>query len=274
MTEASQFSILLDETTDVSHIEQVSFVVQYVHNMTIKERFVQLCDVASTTGEALENVVMKLLEQNNLNIQDVCGQGYDGAANMSGCYNGLQSRIQKQNERALYVHCHAHCLNLVLVESAKSNKHFVDFFTVVERLYTFIANSTKRHAAFVDTQKAMNPDQRVLEQQRFSDTRWSCREDALKTIRKVLPAALQYLRDLRECDPPDLAAGEAKMLLSSIDFELLLCLEIATPVFMETSVASKVLQQDDLDLAAAYSVLDGVLKRVVELRRDSQFSQI
>ena len=43
---------------------------------------------------------------------------------------------------------------------------------------------------------------------------------------------------------------------------------------METSVASKVLQQDDLDLAAAYSVLDGVLKRVVELRRDSQFSEI
>ncbi|XP_030214602.1 zinc finger MYM-type protein 1-like isoform X3 [Gadus morhua] len=274
VTEASQFSILLDETTDVSHIEQVSFVVRYVHNMTIKERFVQLCDVASTTGEALENVVMKLLEQNNLNIQDVCGQGYDGAANMSGRYNGLQSRIQKQNERALYVHCHAHCLNLILVESAKSNKHFVDFFTVVERLYTFIANSTKRHAAFVATQKAMNPDQRVLELQRLSDTRWSWREDALKTIRKVLPAALQYLRDLRECDPPDLAAGEAKMLLSSIDFEFLLCLEIAMPVFMETSVASKVLQQDDLDLAAAYSVLDGVLKRVVELRRDSQFSQI
>lgn len=42
---------------------------------------------------------------------------------------------------------------------------------------------------------------------------------------------------------------------------------------METSVASKVLQQDELDLAAAYSVLDGVLKRV-ELRRDSLFSQI
>uniref|UniRef100_A0A4W5JYP4 HAT C-terminal dimerisation domain-containing protein n=1 Tax=Hucho hucho TaxID=62062 RepID=A0A4W5JYP4_9TELE len=70
-----------------------------------------------------------------------------------------------------------------------------------------------------------------------------------------------------------MAAGEAKMLLSSID-EFLLCLEIATPVFMETSVASKVLQQDDLDLDAAYSVLDGVLERVVELRRDNQFSQI
>jgi len=75
--------------------------------------------VASTTGEKPENVMMKLLEQNNFNIQYVCGQGYDGAANMSGHYNGLHSRIQRQNERALYVHCHAHCLNLVLVESAQ-----------------------------------------------------------------------------------------------------------------------------------------------------------
>ena len=62
--------------------------------------------------------------------------------------------------------------------------------------------------------------------------------------------------------------------MKGIDFEFLLCLEIATPVFTETSVASKALQRDYLDLAAPYFVLDGVMKRVVELRRDGQFSQI
>ncbi len=40
---------------------------------------------------------------------------------MSGHYKGLQSRILRQNPKALYVHCQAHSLNLVLVESAKSN---------------------------------------------------------------------------------------------------------------------------------------------------------
>jgi len=35
-----------------------------------------------------------------------------------------------------YVHYHAHCLNLVLVESAKSSIHFVNFFfTIVEKLH-------------------------------------------------------------------------------------------------------------------------------------------
>lgn len=146
------------------------FVVRYVHDMTIKERFIQLCDVQSTTGEQLENLVMNLLKENQLKVKDIRGQCYDGAANMSGPYKGLQSRIQKQNEKALYVHCHAHSLNLVLVESAKSSIHFVSFFTIVEKLYTFIANSTKRHAAFVQTQQAMNPGQRALELQNLSDT--------------------------------------------------------------------------------------------------------
>lgn len=108
--ESKIFSILLDETTDVSHTEQVSFVVRYVHNMKIKERFIQVCNVHSTSRDALENLVMALLEENDLKIEDIRGQGYDGAANMSGHYKGLQSRILKQNPKALYVHCQAHCL--------------------------------------------------------------------------------------------------------------------------------------------------------------------
>ncbi|KAI4802054.1 hypothetical protein KUCAC02_019913, partial [Chaenocephalus aceratus] len=128
----------------------------------------------------------------------------------------------------------------------------------------------KRHAACVETQKAINPGQRPLELQKLSDTRWTCRENALKTIRKVLPAAMQYLEDLRKCEPPDLAAGDAKILLRSINFEFLLCLEITTPVFLETSMASNALK----DLAAAYTVVDGVLRRVQELRTDEQFTEI
>ncbi len=62
--EAKIFSILLDETTDVSHSEQVSFVVRFVHDMQIKERFIQVCQVKSTTGQDLEEVVMALLSEN------------------------------------------------------------------------------------------------------------------------------------------------------------------------------------------------------------------
>ena len=229
MDESKTFSILLDETTDVSHVEQVSFVVRFVHQMEIKERFLQVCDVSGTTAKELGDVVMTVLEENGLKVEDIRGQGYDGAANISGGYSGLQSRIKSHNEKALYVHCHAHCLNLVLVESAKSSQPFVRFFNLVESLYTFLARSPKRHAAFVTLQQTMYPGQRVCELKRLSDTRWACREDALRSLKKVLSAVVKLLQNMADSDPPDSAAGDARMLLRSIDFEFILCMEITTP---------------------------------------------
>ncbi len=178
--EAKMFSILLDETTDVSHSEQVSFVVRFVHELQIKKRFIQVCHVKSTTGQDLEEVVMALLSENGLNAENIRGQGYDGAANMSASYKGLQARIQRQNEKALFVHCHTLCLNLVLVETGKSSPHFVHLFYLVERLYTFLSSSSKRHAAFIEMQKLLYAEEKTWELKQLSDTRWTCRENALK----------------------------------------------------------------------------------------------
>ena len=272
--ESKTFSILMDETTDAAHTEQVSFVIRYVHNMQIKERFLQVCNVHTTSGDALEKVVIALLEENYLKLENIWGQGYDGAANMSGRFKGLQSRILKRNPKALYVHCQAHCLNLVLVESAKSNICFVSFFNLVEKLYAFVANSSKRHSAFTEMQKTMYPDQRPLELQKLSDTRWACRVTALRTLRKVLPAVMQFLEEMTQQDPPDSSAGDAMILLNSINFEFLLCLEITCPIFPVTAMASDALQQKDIDLAAAYKVVDGVFQRLAHSRTEEEFENM
>lgn len=272
--ESKIFSILMDETTDAAHTEQVSFVIRYVHNMKINERFLQVCNIHNTRGESLENLVIDLLEENNLKLENIRGQGYDGAANMSGRFNGLQSRILKRNPKALYVHCQAHCLNLVLVESAKSNLCFVSFFNLVEKLYAFVANSSKRHSAFIEMQKTMYPDQRPLELQKLSDTRWACRETALCTLRKVLPAVMEFLEQMTQQDPPDSSAGDAMILLKSINFEFFLCLEITCPIFQVTAMASNALQQKDMDLGAAYKVVNGVLQELAHSRTEEKFDNM
>lgn len=42
------------------------------------------------------------------------GQGFDGASNMSGKFNGVQAIIREQYPQAIYVHCAAHSLNLAV----------------------------------------------------------------------------------------------------------------------------------------------------------------
>ncbi|XP_068205252.1 zinc finger MYM-type protein 1-like [Palaemon carinicauda] len=190
---------------------------------------------------------------------------------MNEIYNGLQSRLQRQNPEALYVHFHAHSLNLVLVESAKSSTQFVSFFSLVEKLYAFIANSSKRHAAFMEIQKALYPEDHPLELKKLSDTRWACRESALKTMRKVIPPLKQFLEEIVQEHPPDASAGDASISLQNINFENLVCLEIATPVFQETAYPSNAVQQKDFDLAASYRIVDEVLQSLRKLRNDEKF---
>ncbi|XP_072571113.1 mitochondrial tRNA methylthiotransferase CDK5RAP1 isoform X3 [Paramormyrops kingsleyae] len=259
--EAEMYSILLDETSDVSHKEQVSFVVRYFHHMQIKERFIEVCNVDTTTGQELENTVFLLLQKNGLEMKNMYGQGYDGAANMSGMYKGLQARIRAHNEKALYVHCKAHCLNLVLVEASKSSKHFVTFFNLVEKLYAFCSGSPKRHAALVKFQESLFPGQRVMELQQLSDTRWACREKALKALQRNLKAILMLLDDISDSDPPNLAQGDAQMYRNAINFMFILCMEITTPVFEVTALASDSLQEEGLDHSTAYKVLQLIQER-------------
>ena len=57
------------------------------------------------------------------------------------------------------------------------------------------------------------------------------------------------------------------MLLRSIDFELILCMEITTPIFNEAAI----LQRKNLDLSASYTIIEGVIQRVKAMRTDEEF---
>ncbi|ROL55054.1 NLR family CARD domain-containing protein 3 [Anabarilius grahami] len=128
--------------------------------------------------------------------------------------------------------------------------------------------------SFLKCQQCLYPGQRVVELQKLSDTQWACRERSPKALNKVLKALIKLLTDISESDPPDTAAGDAKMYLRAIDFEFLVCLEITTTVFQVTGVTSDALQQKDLDLSTAYTVTDGVLDTVKNLRSEEEFKTL
>jgi hypothetical protein len=113
------FSIMVDETTDISTKEQVSICVRMLKSdMQPTELFLGLYEVSSTTGKVLVNVITDALLRFDLLFSKLRGQCYDGASNMAGNIHGVQSRIKAIQPYARYVHCTAHNLNLVLQETA------------------------------------------------------------------------------------------------------------------------------------------------------------
>nr|XP_023913546.1 zinc finger MYM-type protein 1-like [Quercus suber] len=77
------FSILVDESRDISMKEQMAFVLRYVNKEgIIIERFLGIVHVASTTALSLKHAIECLLCEHNLSLSKLRGQGYDGASNM------------------------------------------------------------------------------------------------------------------------------------------------------------------------------------------------
>ncbi|KAK4585292.1 hypothetical protein RGQ29_022810 [Quercus rubra] len=147
------FSILVDESRDISVKEQMSLVLRYVNKKgTIIEWFLGIVHVASITALSLKCAIECLLCEHNLSLLNLCGQGYDGASNMQGDINSLKTLILKENKSAFYVHCFAHQLQLTLVAVVKNHINFAEFFYVVSNLVTVVGGSCKRQDALRDAQ--------------------------------------------------------------------------------------------------------------------------
>lgn len=113
--DAKYYSVIVDETSDISVTEQVSVCFQLVDSdLLVHELFTGFYETTKTTAETLYTILKDVLMRYSLNLDDCRSQCYDGASNISGHLSGLQSRVAAEDPRALYVHCSAHSLNLVV----------------------------------------------------------------------------------------------------------------------------------------------------------------
>ncbi|CAI6375386.1 unnamed protein product [Macrosiphum euphorbiae] len=63
---------------------------------------------------------------------------------MSGHLNGLQSKVLEKYPKAMFTHCYAHVINLILQQSLECNKELKIFFRGLNSLLVFFSHSPKR----------------------------------------------------------------------------------------------------------------------------------
>lgn len=103
-----QFSVIVDETKDVQKKEQMSLVLRYYYNGLIYESFLEFQEAEKLDAAGLTEKIIGCLEKYGLEYKkNLVGQGYDGAAVMSGAHSGVQARIKAVAKHAFYVHCNA-----------------------------------------------------------------------------------------------------------------------------------------------------------------------
>jgi hypothetical protein len=139
------FSVLVDESRDISVKEQMAIVVRFVNKKgEVIERVLGIKHVKDTSSESLKKALIEVLSDHGLVVAKLRGQGYDGASNMRGEFNGLQKLIQDENSYAFYIHCFAHQLQLVVVAVSKCCSSLEDFFDYVTSIVSSTSASCKR----------------------------------------------------------------------------------------------------------------------------------
>ncbi|XP_060867451.1 uncharacterized protein LOC132942815 [Metopolophium dirhodum] len=147
------FAIMIDETKDITKTEQLSVVVRYYYNNEIKERFLGFTPLKNLDANTLFNHI----------------QTYDGANVMRGSINGVQALFKNKVPHAVYIHCHNHRLNLVLVDVAKN----VD--------------------EFIELQKQILKIPKPIELKRLCLTRWSSQIHTCRAVKATLEVILLLL---------------------------------------------------------------------------------
>ncbi|KAK9064773.1 hypothetical protein SSX86_016155 [Deinandra increscens subsp. villosa] len=271
------FSILVDESRDISKKEQMAVILRYVDKLgPVKERFIGLVHVMETSALSLKSAVDELFARYNLSLTKVRGQGYDGASNMAGEFNGLKALILKENSSAYFVHCFAHQLQLVIVALANNHDELYKFFQEVSNLTNVVCGSCKRidigrekqrealresiGRLEVETGSGKNQE---LSLARAGDTRWSSHYKTLLRLYQLYPTVIEVLEHIEKWGEVNASKRQASGLQKYMKtFDFVYYLHLMKEILGVTNKLCETLQKKDQDILIAIGQVKSTKKEL------------
>ena len=259
------FTVLANETGDISRVEQLVIMVRHVScELEVSEDLLGLHSLERSDSETISKTILDVLLRCMLPLEDLRGQAYDGGSAMAGSKTGVAVRIQQKQPKALYVHCQAHSLSLVVQDAVCKSNNICHFMENVNELINFIRGSCKRVAEFKALAIEMGNDSTLRP---LCPTRWTLRYKSLIRLRGCIPVVRQEFFNISQDETADRQARAKAQgflgLLASFDF--IFNLEVTLQLFEVTDRLSKSLQATEMTAGEGKSMtlgkISGILKR-------------
>ncbi|XP_047105419.1 52 kDa repressor of the inhibitor of the protein kinase-like [Schistocerca piceifrons] len=269
---AGFFTELTDETRDISRQEQLALCLRYVDcpsgKSSIMEDFLDFIYVEDVSAQALGNTIITHLLSYNLDMDKLVGQGFDGAAIMSGQIRGVRTMIAEQYLTAQFVHCVAHVLNLVLAHSCEipmirncigTIKSIVNFFRqspLRDNLLKKISDQTESsHSTLIS----------------LCETRWTEKHVAVERFAEMLPVVCAILEALQDAVSRDVATEAYQLQTAMENSQFIMSLVILRKIFSYTANLNKAMQKVSVDLMNTCSYAKTVKSTLQNIRNESEF---
>ena len=88
------YSIMADECTDVSTLEELSINCRWVENGLPVEHFIDILPIKKANAETITGALIACLKNKQIPLIRMIGMGFDGAAAFSGKKSGVQARLK------------------------------------------------------------------------------------------------------------------------------------------------------------------------------------
>ena len=243
------FSILADETTDISGTEQMSLGVRFVENscgkLCIKEEFLGFVPIMDRSAAGMADVILKACSDFGLNLDKLVGQGYDGCSAMAGKEGGVQAFVKAKYPRATFVHCSSHRLNLVVNDLNKLNDVRNGIGTV-KSIINFFRESAQR--------RRLVPNVPVL-----CETRWTHKYRSIRLFADSFPQIVTQLENLSQSDNKKTRETAYQLLCAARTPSFLVVLTIIKKYSAMLEPITQALQAVHVDLLQVQSLIEELL---------------
>ncbi|CAB4037909.1 zinc finger MYM-type 1-like [Paramuricea clavata] len=269
--ESQLFSLIADESRDISNKEQLTCVLRWISttNLSVHEDFLGMYKLKKTDAETITTSLKDILLRCNLTIDDCRWQTYDGAANMAGSRSGVAARISLENPRALYIHCGNHSLDLALHDCVKESGIISDTLKFVQDLAVFIRSSPTRMAQYQHIAEEINDNGMQVENPHLlCPTRWTVRTKAISAVlhnyEALYSTLLSIAKESSKSTVRDTASGMASQLKK---FSTYFGLSFAQNVFSVCEQVASTLQKPSITAQTTVTCVTS-LKTNLQRQRD------
>uniref|UniRef100_A0A8C6M7J5 DUF4371 domain-containing protein n=1 Tax=Nothobranchius furzeri TaxID=105023 RepID=A0A8C6M7J5_NOTFU len=262
---STMYSVMADEARD-HHTEQLAVCVRFVTmEGSLREAFLGLHKLEKFDAKSIADGIEAVLQSHNLGDLKCVAQTYDGASVMSGAVGGVQAYFKERHPEAVYVHCYAHELNLVLCHTCKAIPEAAAFFDLLENIYTCFSNSLINHNKFIEIQKQLGLQPSELVQ--LSNTRWASQVRSVKAVMNNLPAILACLRTMK--------TATAQRILSNLcKPKTIYMLVMFAKLLMITEGFHRYLQGESVDVSRAVLYKTAIIETLTDFRTSSSVEDL
>ena len=164
---ATFFSIMADETADISNKEQLVVCIRWVdENFAVHEDFIAMYPFERTTAD---HIVAVLKNCRKMRLITMAGEKTGGA-----------TQIKALNSKCLYTHCYGHALNLAVADAIKSVKCISDSLETARETEKLVKKSPQRNTK-LDKIRAETQNESIGVHA-FCPTRWTVRGESLEAV--------------------------------------------------------------------------------------------